>query len=275
MENYNLVKLGDIISYENEINNTTQNNEGISNYYGNSNIIGKCDIADYNEEYLIIHKYKLYIYIDNCFSCSGNYYIIKSNYNKYLYHLIKNNMYLLNRCYDSITLNQLSKTLLNNLEIPILNTEELLNDWLLRIDIPYNNIISKQNELNETISTQMKSIIDNEECKTTQLDTLCDINYNKNSKYKCEGNKIIFNTSYRNMELIIRNNNLQQYIYYYLIHNNIDIIGFTSQIPITLPVNTQSIDNLEPFFNNVKLVQIEINNLQEEYNKIISEIIIS
>jgi hypothetical protein len=51
MENYNLVKLGDIISYEKETtNNIIQTTEGMYNYYGNSNIIGKCDIAYYNEE---------------------------------------------------------------------------------------------------------------------------------------------------------------------------------------------------------------------------------
>ena len=74
----------------------------------------------------------------------------------------------------------------NNLQIPIPNSEEKINEWVDKISKPYDRKIKKEQQLKELvleIQNKIKNISENEECEVVEFDTL--LKYlKKENKYK-------------------------------------------------------------------------------------------
>ena len=179
-EGYELVKLGDICTFlpKSKRNASFGQLNGKYNFYTSSDKIQKCDIADYNEESIIIGDGGVAnIKIDNIFSCSDHNYIINTKYNKYIYYLISGNMNFLIDGFSGSVLKNLSKTYLQNLQIPIPKTKEKIKEWVDKLSKPYDKKNKNQEfimKLEEQIKNKIKNIEDNEDCDEVELGSLID-----------------------------------------------------------------------------------------------------
>jgi len=182
---YKLVKLGDISEFlaKSKRNASFGQTNGKYNFYTSSDKVQKCDVADYNEESIIIGDGGVAnIKIDNIFSCSDHNYIIKTKNNKYIYFLIIGNMNLLIDGFSGSVLKNISKEYLKNLQIPIPKSEHKIKEWVDKISEPYDKKIKKEQELKELeieIQNKIKDIIENEECEEVELGSICEIMYGK------------------------------------------------------------------------------------------------
>jgi hypothetical protein len=177
------VEIGDINN--NQINDfKTYNKESIpnkSNTYVNNNNILICSVRPNTNKIVYINNDK---YSDYCFTNAihklSN---IKIN-SIYLYEIIKlyfnNNIFISNLCkrassYPRFSIKELKKY---GLLIPIPKTDELMEYWINKIEVPFNKMNEKEDKikvLKEEIETEIKRIIDEEECIDTKLGDICDL----------------------------------------------------------------------------------------------------
>ena len=182
-EGYELVRLGDIAEFKPKSKRKANDGkkEGKYNFYTSSDKIQKCDEADYNEECLIIGSGGVAnIKIDKMFSCSADNFIVKTNYNNYIYCIITGNINLLADGFTGSTLKHISKEYLKNLQIPIPKSEDKITEWVDKISKPYDEKNNKQNKIKELetyIQNKIKDITDNEECEEVELGNVCEISY--------------------------------------------------------------------------------------------------
>jgi restriction endonuclease S subunit len=181
-EGFELVKIKDICEFQAKSKRQASfgKENGLYNFYTSSDKIKKCDEADYNDEYIIIGTGGVAnIKIDKEFSCSSDN-IILSNINiKYLYYLLSGNIYLLENGFNGSTIKHLSKKYLEDLEIPIPKTPELLEYWENKIYQPFIKKQEKErrfNEVEEEIKNKIKDIQENHECEEVKLGDICKIN---------------------------------------------------------------------------------------------------
>ena len=179
-EDFELVKIKDICEFmpKSKRQASYGKDDGEYNFYTSSDKIKKCDEADYNDEYLIIGNGGVAnIKIDKEFSCSDHNYIINSKNNYYLYYLLFSNIYLLANGFNGSTLKNLSKNYLEELEIPIPKTPELLEYWENKISTPFMKKQEKERrfkELEEEIKNKIKDIQENHECDNIKLGDIID-----------------------------------------------------------------------------------------------------
>ena len=144
-------KLGEICKFmqNSKRNASFGKDSGKYPFYTSSNILSKyCDEADYNEECIIIGTGGLpNIKINNNFSCSSHHLVIKSEYNKYIYYWFLSNMQKLGDLFHGSTIKNLSKTDLENIEIPIPSLE-IQNKIVNILDIIYNKIELNKQSIN-------------------------------------------------------------------------------------------------------------------------------
>jgi type I restriction-modification system DNA methylase subunit len=177
-EGYELVKLGDISTFLPKSKRNASDGQlmGKYNFYTSSDKVQKFDIADYNEESLIIGDGGIAnIKIDNIFSCSDHNHIINTKYNKYIFYLISGNMDFLINGFTGSVLKNLSKDYLINLKVPIPKSEQKIKEWIDKISIPYDNknkIEEHIMKLEEQIKNAIKDISKNEECYEIEFDSL-------------------------------------------------------------------------------------------------------
>jgi restriction endonuclease S subunit len=153
------------------------------NFYTSTDKVMKCDIADYNEECLIIGTGgNSCIHLSNNFSCSADSFIINSNLipNKYIYYTMKFMWISFIECMRGSTIKHVSKEMLTKFNIPIPTTDESIKMWVDKISKPYdekNNKEKKLKELETQIQKRITEITENEDCEEVELGSLCDINY--------------------------------------------------------------------------------------------------
>ena len=177
-EEYELIKLGDICDFlkKSKRNASFGQQTGKYNFYTSSDKIQKCDIADYNEECLIIGDGGVAnIKIDNIFSCSDHNHIINTKYNKYIFYLISGNMNFLIDGFSGSVLKNLSKEYLQKLELPIPKSEQKINEWVNNISKPYDK--KNENEklilkLEEEIKDKINNIETTEDCSELEFESL-------------------------------------------------------------------------------------------------------
>lgn len=129
--------------------------------------IKKCDIADYNDECIIIgtggHANIKY---DNVFSCSMDNLVIKSKDTnklliKYAYYYLSNNLQILENGFSGTTIQHISKDYIKNMEIPvpdITTQQRIINeaDVLMKEIETCNKQIQETHDLfNTTITTTL------------------------------------------------------------------------------------------------------------------------
>lgn len=99
---------------------------GEYSFYSSSEKVKKCDEYDYDEEYIILGTGgNANIKINNKFSCSADNILIKTKdddvvSNKYIYYYILNNKKILEDGFKGATIKHISKSYIENIEIPIL-----------------------------------------------------------------------------------------------------------------------------------------------------------
>jgi type I restriction enzyme S subunit len=184
-EGYELVKLGDVCEFmpKSKRKASFGQNNGKYNFYTSSEKIQKCDIADYNEECLIVGDGGVAnIKMDILFSCSDHNHILKTKYNSYIYYLFSGKIELLSDGFSGSVLKNLSKEYLINLQIPIPKSQEKIKEWVNKISKPYNEKNSKQikiKELENFVQNRIKEISDNEDCDEVELGSVCEIKSGK------------------------------------------------------------------------------------------------
>jgi restriction endonuclease S subunit len=145
-EDCELVKLGDIceIKPKSKRNASFGQTTGQYNFYTSSEKVQKCDLADYNEECLIIGTGgSANIKIDNIFSCSADNLILKTKNNRYLYYIFKGNMNLLIDGFTGSVLKHISKDYLSKIKIKIPKNKKLIED----LEPIFQEIETLQNEV--------------------------------------------------------------------------------------------------------------------------------
>jgi restriction endonuclease S subunit len=189
---YELVKLGDICTFlpKSKRNASFGKSEGKYNFYTSSDKVQKCDIADYDEESLIIGDGGIAnIKIDDIFSCSDHNHIINTKYNKYIYYLINGNMNFLIDGFSGSVLKNLSKTYLQKLELPIPKSKQKIMEWVNKISTPYdkkNNLEKQIMKLEEEVKNKIKNITKNEECDEVELESFLNFTSGKFKSSDCK-----------------------------------------------------------------------------------------
>jgi type I restriction-modification system DNA methylase subunit len=149
--------------------------EGRFNFYRSSDIIQKCDIADFNEEYLIIGSGgSANIALDCNFSCSSHCFVVKTAHPKYLFFLLQGNMELLSNGFTGSTIKNLSKTYLSSLQIHIPKSPAKMQEWIAHISQPYDEKNAKQlriDQLENSVKTKIRNVTNFDE---VELETLCE-----------------------------------------------------------------------------------------------------
>ena len=196
-EGYELVRLGDICEFLPKSKRKASFGQlsGQYNFYTSSDKIQKCDIADYNEEALIIGDGGVAnIQIGRNFSCSDHNHIITTkNKNMYLFYIFSGNMSLLIDGFTGSVLKNLSKNYLVNLQIPIPKSYSKIQAWVDKISAPYNERNAKQTQIKELelfVQNKIKEIGENEECDELNFDDV--LKYvSKKNKYRATDGNII------------------------------------------------------------------------------------
>jgi type I restriction-modification system DNA methylase subunit len=217
-EDFKLVKIADICEFlpKSKRNASFGKTEGLYNFYTSSDSVKKCDNADYNEESIIIGTGGVAnIKIDNKFSCSADNMIIKSNICIYIYNIIKSNIYLLTNGFYGSTIKHLSKDYLQQLEIPIPKSQELLDYWIDKISNPYNLKKQKEKQLEELENQIKDKILKIEECEEVKLGNICNINPKNIIRYNTNHGKIYgkykFHTGATNSKYYCDEYNIEKY----------------------------------------------------------------
>jgi type I restriction-modification system DNA methylase subunit/restriction endonuclease S subunit len=148
---------------------------GLYPFYTSSNILDKyCDEPDYTDECVIFGTGgNANIKISNNFSCSADNFIIKSEYNKYIYYWFLSNIKILDDLFHGSTIKHLSKNDLENIQIPILPIE--IQTQIVNILDTYYDKIELNKRSIESYNALKKSIIQTNTlyCKKNRLGELC------------------------------------------------------------------------------------------------------
>jgi type I restriction-modification system DNA methylase subunit len=158
--------------------------DGIYNFYTSSEKIKKCTINDYNDECLIIGTGgNANIKISSNFSCSADNYILKSNYNKFIYYYLKININILEDKFKGVTIKHISKQDIENIKIPIPSIE-IQNKIVEYLDMIYETVIKNNNEKIENIKKLNKNYLElnlqfNKEIEIKTLGEIASINSGK------------------------------------------------------------------------------------------------
>ena len=331
-EDYKLVRLGDVCNFLPKSKKTASygQKEGNFNFYTSSDKIQKCNIADYNENTIIIGTGgNSCIHYANNFSCSADTLLLTSTKinNLYIYYSIKSIWHLLIENMHGSTIKHVTKEMLINFKIPIPKSEEKIKEWTDKISKPFNK--KNKNEeliikLKEEIKNKIIDIEENEDCEEIILEDIIDTQsgeyLTKNNmtngiypvyggggisnyinKYNYE-NKIIINKdgvsldcvkfefgkfflNHHGWVLIYKNNDIKNYINYWLFNNQDKIYNLATgsaqkginkenflKLKIKIPKNKQLINDLEPL---IKKIENLYNNIQEAeilYKQYINEL---
>lgn len=196
-DGYKLVRLGDICEFKPKSKRKASygKENGKINFYTSSDKVKKCDIADYNEELILIGTGgNSCIHINNQFSCSGDLLIFNSKINNnYIYYVLKSLWKILLDKMHGSTINHVTKTMLKDFTISIPQNKSKIEEWTKKISKPYNKKLEKENELKELeaeIEERVKDICENADCKLVKLGDICEIKYGKRiTKTKNEGSQ--------------------------------------------------------------------------------------
>ena len=240
--NVSIIKLG-LITKKNNING------GNIPVYGGGDITFYTNTSNRNENTLIISKCALsktcVRLISNKFYLNASGLSIHNKNNelqKYInYYLLseKNQEYIYNNCTSGSIQRNLNMNIFNNLQIPIPNSEEKINEWVDKISKPYDRKIKKEQQLKELvleIQNKIKNISENEECEEVEFNTL--LKYlKKENKYKASDGKnenlykILYSGNYKfeNISILIgRGDNVSLHIasYFSVLHDYVYVLKF-------------------------------------------------
>ena len=181
-DGYEMVKLGDIVEFlpKSKRKASFGKDEGEFNFYTSSDKVKKCDVVDYDDECLVIGTggNSCIHYNIGKFSCSGDTILLKYKNNiEFNYIMLKCIWnYLLNEMNGS-TIKHVTKSLLENLEIPIPKSSKKIKYWVDKINKPYNKIQEskeKLNELEDKVQKDIQKMLEHNETEEVELGELCE-----------------------------------------------------------------------------------------------------
>ncbi|VVU94783.1 N-6 DNA Methylase [seawater metagenome] len=164
--------------------------EGMFPFYTSSSKIKRCNTADYKEECIIIGDGGCAnIYIDSNFSCSDHNHIIQTKQNnvnnRFLKYYLEINIKLLELGFKGATIKNLSKSYIQNLEIPIPSLK-IQNKIIEQLDVlsENNNTLEKNiDEFKEILKYYVESYTMN--CEKEKLSNLCNLKAGKFNSRDC------------------------------------------------------------------------------------------
>jgi restriction endonuclease S subunit len=334
-EGYELVKLGDICEF---LPNTFKRPathkllNGIYNFYSSGNEILKCNTLDFNKLSVIIgHSGNGSLFIDDKFSVLGTSHILHNSDNiimYYIYYILLSSWDLFyNLSYRGSTVKNTNEQLIRGFKVPIPKSPLKMKEWVDKISTPYNERLSKQDEIKKLeafVQDRIKEIELKEECEEVELGSVCEIlpgvkhctNISKNTgKYKfynssqdsnlfvdfCEikkesiiigqgGNINIHYDKYFTpskhvsvLQSIKSDYNELKYCYRFIKNSLSSFITNGSTInwlnkenikkfKILLPKNKQLIQDLEPTFQRIEILQDEVKASDTLYKNLIREL---
>jgi len=179
--------------------------KGKYNFYTSSETIKKCDVDDYKEQCLIIGtggNSSIHL-TDSNFSCSTDNIIMKSTKINYHYYIIQSLWKDFVNSMHGSTIKHVTNNMLKNYEIPIPKSQDKLEEWVTKIDKPYNKVIKYKKELKELeekVQNDIQKMLDENETEEVELGNLCEFiktgkhkNKTKNELYPYYGtNKVMF-----------------------------------------------------------------------------------
>ena len=183
-ENYKLVKLEDICEFLPKSKRPASfgSDIGTYNFYTSSDKVKKCDIADYNQECILIGTggNSCIHYIKNNFSCSADSLLLYSKIikNEYIYYSIKSIWKNLTDSMMGSTIKHVTKDMLNLFKIPIPKTQEKLDYWVNKISSVYEKINEGETRLKQCedyVSHRINEICEKEECDEVELGSICEV----------------------------------------------------------------------------------------------------
>lgn len=191
---YKLVKLGDICTFLPKSTRKASYGsiDGEYNFYTSSDKVLKCDEADYENEAIIIGTggNSCIHHVTSNFSASGDTIVFNTTNNHYVYYTLLSSWNLFTQQMYGSTIKHVTKSILQNYQIPIPKSDTKMQYWIDRISTPYLKTIELEQEikdLEEEIKNKITEIIDNEECEEVCLGDICDI---KTGKNKTPDNKL-------------------------------------------------------------------------------------
>ena len=253
-DNIEYKKLEEIVIYGKKSNRNADfgKDKGLYNFYCSSEKVKKCDIADYNEEYIIIGDGGVAnVKIDNKFSCSNHNFIFKSKneneiINKYIYYYLKFNKRILQEFYTGMMIKNINKNDLNKINIPMISIE-------------------KQNYIIKYIESEIISKYD--------IDLL-NKRYNNTNTFNLllQNNFDTFKEIYNIESTIVLNINILNNIEIPLlsIEKQDELINEIKLIKMKLGMLKIYVQNLLPYLNDKFLNSIKDVNINEIYDEIIN-----
>jgi len=160
--------------------------EGEYNFYTSSSKIKKCDMNDYKEECIIIgNGGNANIKFGKNFSCSSHNFIINSNKDsvksQYIYYYLNNNIDIIENGFKGSTIKNISKSYLENIEIPIPSLEKqneiVENLDLLECDNEYSE---KKIEITKNIMKNYIKINTKRDIEVKEIGEICELCNGKN-----------------------------------------------------------------------------------------------
>lgn len=207
---YKLEKLGDICTFLSKSTRKASYGsvDGKYNFYTSSDKVVKCDEADYTEEAIIIGTggNSCIHHVTTNFSASGDTIIFSASNNQYVYYILLSlwNLFI-QQMYGS-TIKHVTKSMLQNYQIPIPKSDAKIQHWIDKISTPYLKIIKLEQEikdLEEEIKNKITEIIENEECEEVCLGDVCKV---KSGEY------ITKNSSTKGIYPVYGGGNISNYI---------------------------------------------------------------
>jgi restriction endonuclease S subunit len=125
-EQSTIYKFKDVVTFLKKSKRPAAEGAAHGNYpfYTCSDTVKRCDVADHNDECILIGSGGLpSIHIDSQFSCSTDTFVVQSNidiaHNYWIYFVLKGNMTVLEDGFTGTTIKHLSKSHLKDIDIPI------------------------------------------------------------------------------------------------------------------------------------------------------------
>ncbi len=181
-EEYELVKLGDICEFGKKSKRQASfgQSTGMYNFYTSSDKVQKCDVADYNNESIIIGTGgNSSIHFGTNFSCSADNIIIKTEKcdMKYLFNVIKSQWHRFTGNMTGSTIKHVSKNMIEHFKIPVPKSEAKMKEWVKKISAPYDEKIAKEakiKSLEAYVRDRIEEISEKEECEEVELGKICE-----------------------------------------------------------------------------------------------------
>ena len=182
-DGFKMVKLGDIAEFlpKSKRKASYGKSEGKYSFYTSSAKVKRCDVADYNEQALLIGtggNSCLHLSPIN-YSTSTDIILVQPSLNiNYIYYAMTCLWKVLTNGMSGSTIKHVTKTMLIDFQIPVPIDPEDTKMWVDRISAPYDMVRQMETQLKQLeteVSDEIRRITEEEPCDEFKLGDLCEL----------------------------------------------------------------------------------------------------